>query len=63
MKIDYDNACISRWTATVAGLLYHKENKWIEFEAYSDLCQSNPEEAAKWKLEQVAIDFKDVLDF
>jgi hypothetical protein len=63
LKIDYDNACISRWTATVAGLLYHKENKWIEFEAYSDLCQSNPEEAAKWKLEQVAIDFKDVLDF
>ena len=63
LKIDGDNIGSDRWTAYVAGLLYQREGSWIEFEAYSDLCQSNPAEAAKWVLRQVSIDFRNVLEF
>ncbi len=63
LKIDRDNIGQTEWKAYVAGLLYSKDGKWIEFQEYSDLCQSNPAEAAKWRLEQVSVDFRFVLEF
>lgn len=69
LKIDHDNACISRWTTKVAGLIYKREGdkhtaeSWLEFQEYSDLCHMNPDKAKQYKLTQVAINFEGILDF
>jgi hypothetical protein len=58
--IDYGNLGTERWVAKVAGLLYFKEGKWLEFEEFTQL---TPEEQSGWKLEQVSINFPDILEF
>lgn len=60
LAIDYANNGQERWTVKIAGLLYERADKWIEFDEYSNLCQTNPEEASKWTLKQVAVRFDDV---
>jgi|SRR6056297_492629 len=60
LRIDYENNGTDQFKAIVAGLLYFKKGKWLEFDEFSML---SPEEQAGWTLEQVAINFPDVLDF
>lgn len=60
-KIDYENNGQESWTGHVAGLLYEKDGKWIEFQDYSDLCQHDENEG--WKLRQVAVRFDGVEAF
>lgn len=60
LAIDYANNGQERWTVKIAGILYERADKWIEFQEYSDICQSNPAEAAKWTLKQLAVRFDSV---
>ena len=60
LRIDYENNGTEEFKAFVTGLLYFKDGKWLEFDALSRL---SPKEQAGWTLEQVSINFPDVLDF
>ena len=63
LKIDHDNIGREHWTAKVSGILYERADKWLEVHEYSELCPTNPAEAAKWTLKQVAVNFENVLEF
>ena len=43
------------WTVVIAGLLYERDGKWIEFEEFSHRA-----DADKWTLRQVAVRFDEV---
>lgn len=63
LRTEWESVGTDRWTVRITGLLYANEGKFIEYQEYSDLCQSKPEEAERWKLCEVSIEFDDVHAF
>ena len=53
-RIDADNNGAEEWAATVAGLLYCKDEEWLEYQEYSDLAQAGG--ADGFHLRQLAVD-------
>ena len=60
LRIELENLGTDCHTVKVSGLLYAKEGQFLEYPQYSDLCQSEPEEAKKWTLVGVSVCFPSV---
>ena len=60
-RIDEDALGQTEWGASVAGLLYCKDDAWLEYQAYSDLAQKGS--ASGFHLRQLAVSVDGILAF